>query len=48
VRTGLDVYPDDVDLSALAAVLLSELVVGYAMLRMRCPMKLDPLIALDP
>jgi hypothetical protein len=35
VRSGLDVYPDDVDLQGLAAVLLSELVVGYAMLRMR-------------
>jgi hypothetical protein len=35
VRSGLDLYPDDVDLQALAAVLLSELVVGYAMLRMR-------------
>jgi hypothetical protein len=37
VRSGLDVYPDDVDLQALASQLLSEIVTGYAMLAMRRP-----------
>jgi hypothetical protein len=40
VRSGLDMYPADVDLAALAAVLLSEIVCGYAMLAMRRPMKI--------
>jgi hypothetical protein len=40
VRSGLDVYGADVDLQALASVLLSELVTGYALLAMRRPMKL--------
>jgi hypothetical protein len=37
VRSGLDMYPDDIDLQALAAQLLSEIVCGYAMLAMRRP-----------
>jgi hypothetical protein len=32
VRSGLDEYPEDVDLLALASELLSEIVVAYAML----------------
>jgi hypothetical protein len=31
------VYPDDIDLRALASELLSEIVVEYAMLAMRRP-----------
>jgi hypothetical protein len=37
MRSGLDVHPDDIDLQALASELLSEIVVGYAMLAMRRP-----------
>jgi hypothetical protein len=40
VRSGLDMYPADVDLAALAAVLLSEIVCAYALLAMRRPMKI--------
>jgi hypothetical protein len=36
-RSGLDVFPDDVELQALASQLLSEIVTGYAMLAMRRP-----------
>ena len=37
MRSGLDVYPEDVDRQALASELLSEIVVAYAMLAMRRP-----------
>jgi hypothetical protein len=37
VRAFLDVHPDDVELQALAAQLLSEIVCALAMLRMRRP-----------
>jgi hypothetical protein len=36
-RSGLDVYPEDVDRQALASELLSAIVVAHAMLAMRRP-----------
>jgi hypothetical protein len=40
VRSGLDQFADDVDLQALASVLLGEIVCAYALLAMRRPMKI--------
>jgi hypothetical protein len=33
----MDVHPDNIDLQALASELLSEIIVGYALLGMRRP-----------